>query len=182
MTTEEPSKATLPDSWVERIFDRMQGMYGSLWVDRWRTGETIQRAGRQFDVGLLNAKATWAKELGGFANPGERIGRALEACRHRSLPPTLPEFLDLCRQHVAEQAKALPPPTPDAEQRARNVERAVAVRVDVPGNRGWARRLRARYLGREPVTPTQIAMASEALDEVWEGGRCKPRRAQTDAA
>lgn len=122
MTTAERSKPTLPDSWVERIFDRMQGLYGSLWVDRWRTGEMVQRAGRQFDQGLLNAKATWAQELGGFAGQPERISRALEACRGKSLPPTLPEFVELCRQQVAEQGvPRLSMEHPKAEARARNM-------------------------------------------------------------
>lgn len=173
--TAAPSKAPLPDSWVERIFDRMQGLYGSLWVDRWRSGETVERGGRQFDRGLLNAKATWAQELGGFADQSDRIAKALEACRHRSLPPTLPEFLDLCRQTVAEQAKALPPPVPDAQRRMENIERAAAVRVEVAGDKGWAHRLRARYPSGERLQQIQISLASAALDEEWGNGQCSRR-------
>lgn len=106
-----PSKRPpLPDSWVERIFDRMQGLYGSLWLDRWRSGEMIEQGGRQFDRGLLLAKATWGQELAGFAEQPERISKALEACRHRSLPPTAPEFIELCRQQHADMPPALPAP------------------------------------------------------------------------
>ena len=169
MTT-TPSKEPLPDSWVERIFQRMQGLYGSLWVDRWRSGEKVERGGQLFDSGLLNAKATWAMELGGFSDQPERIARALESCRHRNMPPTLPEFIDLCRQQVAEQAKALPPPTPDAERRQRNIESAAAVKVGSVGNLQWAERLRTRYLAGERLLPIQVQLASEALGEVWEGG------------
>lgn len=175
MTTAERSKPALPDSWVERIFDRMQGMYGSLWVDRWRTGETVERAGRVFDRGLLNAKATWAQELGGFAEQPERIQRALESCRSKSLPPTLPEFVELCRQQVAEQLVALPPPVPDAQKRAANIERAASIRIRESGDREWARHLRRLYLAGERLRPPQIAMASEALGETWSDGRCMPR-------
>lgn len=106
-----PSKRPpLRDSWVERIFDRMQGLYGSLWLDRWRSGEVIEHDGQRFDRGLLLAKATWGQELAGFGDSPERITRALEACRHRNLPPTLPEFLDLCRQQHADAPAALPAP------------------------------------------------------------------------
>ncbi len=174
-TTAEQSTVALPDSWVERIFDRMQGMYGSLWVDRWRSGETVQRGGRQFDRGLLNAKATWAEALAGFAGQPERIGRALESCRSKSLPPTLPEFIELCRNQVAEQRVALPPPVPDADRRAANLERAATVRIRESGDRDWAHQLRRMYLAGDRLLPSQIAMASEALGEVWSGGRCAPR-------
>lgn len=106
-----PSKRPpLRDSWVERIFDRMQGLYGSLWLDRWRSGEVIEHDGQRFDRGLLLAKATWGQELAGFSDHPERITRALEACRHRNLPPTLPEFLDLCRQQHPDAPVALPAP------------------------------------------------------------------------
>jgi len=174
MTT-TPSKQPLPDSWVERIFQRMQGLYGSLWVDRWRSGETVERNGRQFDRGLLNAKATWAQEMGGFADQPERIARALESCRHRNMPPTLPEFLSLCRDQVAEQTVSLPPPTPDAERRQRNIESAAAVKVGSVGNLQWAERLRTRYLAGERLLPIQVQLASEALGEVWEGGAVNGR-------
>ena len=173
--TATPSRAPLPDSWVERIFDRMQGLYGSLWVDRWRSGETVERNGRQFDRGLLNAKATWAQEMGGFADQPERIARALESCRHRNMPPTLPEFLSLCRDQVAEQTVSLPPPTPDAERRQRNIESAAAVKVGSVGNLQWAERLRTRYLAGERLLPIQVQLASESLGEVWEGCAVKGR-------
>lgn len=133
----------LPDSWVERIFDRMQGLYGSLWLDRWRSGEMVEQGGMRFDRGLLLAKATWAEELAGFADQAERIGRALEACRHRNLPPTLPEFLDFCRQAHIDAPKALPAPEiPVDVRRARAAEleaasKKIANKKD--DGRQWAR-------------------------------------------
>lgn len=125
-----PSKRPpLPDSWVERIFDRMQGLYGSLWLDRWRSGEMIEQGGRQFDRGLLLAKATWGQELAGFAEQPERISKALEACRHRSLPPTAPEFIELCRQQHADLPPALPAPqVPPEVAQARAQELAATAR------------------------------------------------------
>ena len=94
----------LPDAWVERIFARMFGLYGSLWLDRWRTegGEA---------VGVAMAKSTWAAELGTFADQPAAIARALEACADLQFPPTLPEFRALCRQHYQR------PPEPAYEKR-----------------------------------------------------------------
>lgn len=135
-----PSKRPpLPDSWVERIFDRMQGLYGSLWLDRWRSGELLEQGGQRFDRGLLLAKATWGEELAGFVDQPERISRALEACRHRNLPPTLPEFLDLCRQQHAEQMKALAAPRMSQQEVApRIAELAKKVARPQAGGTTWA--------------------------------------------
>ena len=126
----EPSTRVLPASWVERIFDRMQGMYGTLWLDRWRTGEMIEMAGRQIDRGLLNAKTTWAAELAGFADKAGCIGKALDSCRSRSLPPTLPEFIQVCRETALRAATVKAEQlsyTPTAEDRERQREAAQKV-------------------------------------------------------
>lgn len=109
---------------IDRLFDRLQGLYGSLWLDRWRTGETMELPGGvKADKGMLLAKAQWAVELSGFADKDgqHRIGRAIEACRHRRLPPTLPEFLDLCRQAPGAMPPLLKAPHPGAEARKRNM-------------------------------------------------------------
>jgi len=121
----------------------MQGFYGSLWVDRWRSGE-LDGQGR--DRGLLNAKATWSAELGGFAEQPERLTRALEACRHRALSPTLPEFLDLCRQAAPTPAPALPAPKVDSETaraRAAQVKAGADAMAHRAGfnHRAWARKI-----------------------------------------
>ncbi|MDR2209375.1 MAG: hypothetical protein LBE22_10455 [Azoarcus sp.] len=115
---EQSKRTPLPDTLVERIFSQLQGMYGSLWLDRWRDGVQIERGGKRFDQGLLLAKATWAKELAGFADQPKRISVALDACRHRPLPPTLPEFIELCRQAPDDAPAALPEPKPSPEVRA----------------------------------------------------------------
>lgn len=125
MNERSTQRPALPDSWVERIFDRMQGLYGSLWVDRWRSGEMVERGGKSFDRGVMLAKATWAEELGGFAGMPDRISKALEACRSRSLPPTLPEFLQMCRQQYDELQK-LPAPSMSRDEVAPRVAAMVA--------------------------------------------------------
>lgn len=78
----------VPDAWIDKIFGRMEAMYGSLFLDRWR------------GTNLVEVKAVWASELASFADNPECFGLALKALiDERKLPPTLPEFVALCRQH-----------------------------------------------------------------------------------
>lgn len=139
-----PSKPNLPASWVDRIWDRMQGRYGSLWLDRWRSGQTVDVAGQPMDAGILNAKRVWCDELGGFAERGDVISAALTACGSRPLPPTLPEFLQACRDAARTRGSATPrlEHTPSTEDWLRTRETArrvlgsvsrLAARKTVPG-------------------------------------------------
>ena len=72
-----------PVSWIERIFERMSCFYGTKFADAWR------------GVDDVTVKAVWAESLAGYT--GEEIKRGLDACLTRDWPPTLPEFLKLCR-------------------------------------------------------------------------------------
>lgn len=140
-----PLPPLLPASWVDRIFDRMQGLYGSLWVDRWRTG-VIDGQGR--DIGLLNAKATWCAELGRYANEPHRITRGLDGCRAKALPPTLPEFCTLCDQNpevIPAPHKALPRPKVDPNAIAEKLAGLQEVANKPAGydHKGWARKILA---------------------------------------
>jgi hypothetical protein len=98
----------LPDAWIEKIFGHMSAYYGSLFSDRWRG----------FD--LVEVKRIWAQELANFSDNPECFRAALRAMIDESkFPPTLPEFVVLCRKHYVRppsQQIALPdmPPKPDA--------------------------------------------------------------------
>jgi len=91
----------LPSQWVERIFARLQGIYGTQFTSK------FSRVESGVDVGLLNAKEVWAEELGGFADQGEAIAHAL-----KNLPPDFcPNamgFRELCR----DAAKRIEPKVP----------------------------------------------------------------------
>lgn len=75
----------LPRSWVEALFKKFLIRYGAMWSDRYK------------GLGLSPDEIAdeWATELGGFSP--EEIKRGLEASRSKTFPPTLPEFLSLCR-------------------------------------------------------------------------------------
>lgn len=81
---------TLPNAWVEKIFARLQGIYGREFVGQYSTGMV-----NGIDAGLENAKATWAEELGSFVKWPEAIAYALEHLPERV--PNCIKFKELCR-------------------------------------------------------------------------------------
>lgn len=96
-----PAKlSALPELWIEKIFGHMGDYYGSLFSDRWK------------DCNIASVKRTWAKALASFTDHPECFRLALKSmideCR---MPPTLPEFVALCRKHYVRpqpQRAALP--------------------------------------------------------------------------
>ncbi len=83
----------------------MAANYGARFADAWRGADTQA------------VKAVWAKKLGELTPAQIRRGiEGLEQCR---FPPTLPEFVALCRQPVAQaHTLKLAAPRSTAEQRA----------------------------------------------------------------
>lgn len=83
-----PDRAPLPDSWVERLFQRFEDYYGSKWAAQYGAFPRDR------------VKATWAEELAGFASIPGAIAAALEVQKSDEWPPTLPKFLQLCREQA----------------------------------------------------------------------------------
>ena len=94
--TSLPSASALPDSWVSKIFSRLEGRYGSLFLDRWRGCD------------MTNVRATWAEELACFRDKPEAIAYALKSLAGQQFPPTLPEFLSACRRAPEKETVMLP--------------------------------------------------------------------------
>lgn len=82
---------TLPEKWIERIFARLQGIYGAQFTSK------FSRMDQGVDVGMLNAKSTWADELGNFSDKPEAIAYALDHLPTDHAPNAL-EFRDICRR------------------------------------------------------------------------------------
>lgn len=76
-------QSVLPDAWIEKLFQKFEDFYGAKW------------AAQYGDFPRDRVKRTWAEELGGFS--GEAIAKALDAQKAGKFPPTLPEFIELCR-------------------------------------------------------------------------------------
>ncbi len=99
----------LPESWIDRIFARMEAAYGSLFLDRWR------------GCNIAEVKKVWAEELRSFSDYPQSFGVALrfmmDECK---FPPTLPEFVLLCRKaySMPENPLLLPAPAPLSREEA----------------------------------------------------------------
>lgn len=73
----------LPARWAAHLIAKMRVMYGAKFTQQWE------------GVDPVFMQAEWAKELAGFT--GQELAAGLDACRERPYPPTLPEFMVLCR-------------------------------------------------------------------------------------
>jgi hypothetical protein len=79
---------------VKRMFMLFHGWYGNLFLSKFATGELD---GEGKDKGIKSARMVWSFELARF--DADTIMAAASRCKevHKSYPPSLPEFLDLCR-------------------------------------------------------------------------------------
>lgn len=124
---------SLPDAWVDRIFDKLTLVYGHQFLSRWD------------GLPLDPVKADWAHELRGFAQNPPAIAYALEHLPPAK-PPTVLEFRALCS---STHAPARPEPllvlgnrakTPQELAAERHIERIKRVNAAHPeyGGAGWA--------------------------------------------
>jgi len=79
----------LPQTWATRLVHRLVMTYGTRF---WQAYEGI---------GEVELAQHWARELAGFT--GAEIAAGLAACKTRPWPPTLPEFMALCRPWMDAQ-------------------------------------------------------------------------------
>ena len=85
-STSPVSANELPSTWIDKLFNKFEDFYGAKWANQYG-GFPVARV-----------KKTWAEELAGFADKGDAISQALQAQKGNPFPPTLPEFLMLCRE------------------------------------------------------------------------------------
>ena len=75
----------LPETWINRLFSHFEALYGSKFANLWQGTD------------IANVKRMWAEKLGGFEDKPQAIKGALDALDEHPFPPTLPEFIILCR-------------------------------------------------------------------------------------
>ena len=90
----------LPTAWIDKIFLRLQGIYGQQFMAK------FSRVEQGIDVGMVNAKTVWAEELGNFSDKPEAISYALQNLPTERAPNAI-EFRDICRRAPAKQVPAL---------------------------------------------------------------------------
>lgn len=122
--TSQASHSALPERFIERIFSEMLAMYGAKFSDLWRSAD------------IAEVKAMWAKKLAGFESTPSVFRAALDALEDRPFPPTLPEFLSLCRE-AARRIGTSAPLLPYKVDHARQAEFAEKLKAIVSNvNRG----------------------------------------------
>lgn len=124
--SKEPQRPPLPPDVIDRLWNRMHGIFGAQWTDKWRTGEPVTRGTVTVDKGVIIAKGVWAMGLAGYADRLDRLWRATDMCQSRQFPPNLPEFRELCQQQSDRFQPRLTAPHPGADVRQRNVAAALA--------------------------------------------------------
>ena len=86
LPTSSTSTRAAPISWVEKLFERMQALYGNKFIDMWR------------DTNIDLVKDMWAEEMGKLN--ADELRRGFTALMARDWPPTLPEYLRMCRPPI----------------------------------------------------------------------------------
>ncbi|SAL05989.1 hypothetical protein AWB78_07813 [Caballeronia calidae] len=85
----------IPEHWVERLFDRMQSIWGARFADFWRNSPEPDAV-----------KAVWREGLADLTDNALRRGVA--ALIHEKAPPTLPRFRELCHVDPMYVAPSVP--------------------------------------------------------------------------
>lgn len=125
----------LHDSWVEKLFQKFEDFYGAKW------------AAQYGDFPRQRVKQTWAEELAGFSDMGGAIAQALNAQKESPFPPTLPEFLKLCRDAARRMGGSGAPAlehrqTIEERERAAELSKRAVAAVKAPNYDGllWAKK------------------------------------------
>jgi hypothetical protein len=148
----------LRDEWIARIFEHMSALYGAKFQDLWR--------GTEPEV----MRRMWASKLSGFADKPKAIKQALDCLDAKPFPPTLPEFVTMCREAAGRGLDA--PPMLEHHQSPEEIERAAkaakqaveAAHIDRRRDPlQWARDLKARHEAGECLHALQVAMYRAAL-------------------
>ncbi|QQK04784.1 hypothetical protein JFN94_25995 [Burkholderia anthina] len=118
----------LPQHWVEALFSKMAAFYGSRFASMWN------------GVNVIEVQRAWAIELGKLSRDQLKAGS--DNLTALPKPPTLPEFVSLCRQARSEQAASTTP---------RLADERPADCATVEANLGAIRKVQQRVLRREPT-------------------------------
>ena len=115
----------IDETQIKRLFMLLHGMYGNIVLDKYRIGQVDDKTGE--DVGMATARSVWLNGLREF--DAGVVLKAIAKCseKHKSYPPTLPEFRDICKtlQPTRWQSLATAPQLEMSEAlRVERVERA----------------------------------------------------------
>jgi len=123
-----------PTEDANNVFRVLHGFYGNLFLSKFATGEVIAGGG---DGGVASARTIWAHGLRGFDVEVVKTALARTMDTHPEFPPTLPQFVALCKACQPREVYrvALPPakPNPEVAKKALAAMRA-SVATTVPAD------------------------------------------------
>jgi hypothetical protein len=109
----------IDETQIKRLFMLLHGMYGNIVLDKYRIGQVD---GKGEDVGMAAARSVWLNGLQEF--DAGIVLKAIVKCaeKHKSYPPSLPEFRDIC--------KTLQPTRWQSQTSAPQLEMSDALRIE----------------------------------------------------
>ena len=107
---------------ANNVFRVLHGFYGNLFLSKFATGEVLANGG---DGGVASARVIWAHGLRSFAIDTVKTALARTMDAHPEYPPTLPQFVALCKACAPRQVYQHPALAMSLELRA---ERSKAAR------------------------------------------------------
>lgn len=141
---------SLPETWTNKIFDKMTLIYGRDFAARW---EGMQ---------IADVKADWSHELSGYENRPKAISWALQNLPVGK-PPTVLEFRKLANTLPQEATVFLDAPRADPARVQHELSKLSAAPAKTDG-REWARRIISRKEQGELINPAALTMAKAALE------------------
>ena len=106
----------MPVEAVNNVFKVFHGFYGNLFLSKFATGE----AGDGGDKGIVSARQIWGHGLRGFDAATVKTALAQCVTAHPEFPPSLPQFVALCRANKPREAYRAPQPVIGMSQELRS--------------------------------------------------------------
>lgn len=131
-----PRAAPVSQDGANSVFLVLHGFYGNLFLSKFATGEPLAGGG---DGGVASARGIWAFGLRQFAADTVKAALARTIDAHPEYPPTLPQFVALCKACAPRQAfqPALPPAAVDRTEHARKARELLeSIRTGKPLDSG----------------------------------------------
>jgi len=91
----------LPEQAVNNVFKVFHGFYGNLFLSKFSTGEVDAQGG---DAGIVSARQIWGHGLRNFDAGTVKAALAQCMAQHPEFPPSLPQFVALCRANAPREA------------------------------------------------------------------------------
>ena len=126
----KPEPQATPNDTANNVFKVFHGFYGNLFLSKFTNGQ-IGPDGA--DQGVVSARAIWVHGLRDFdlSTVKTALARVMDA--HPEFPPTLPQFVQLCKACAprAVYVEALPPakPNPEIARKARDGLQSLKARL-----------------------------------------------------